>query len=399
MNKDKVLSSFFCDNSLNELAKSVGEEFLCPIIITDCAFHIVCSYSYLNYADAAYKTAVRHSELSFSACTQIAEKLNENKNHFWICMGENNLYVASLSSGGVLLGYILYIFKSAEDAIPKSEDFLFCESLLAKQLYLELHCCDSANSTSQEILEDLLGGKFSDKNIFDIQVGGTYLSHFSPSRFAVIDFCKSIEHDSSSGFVKDKINLYFHGAHPFLYRNQIILFIHEDSDIYNLNLLANEFKLKIIVSKRLGALFDMCVHYKLISDIFNTDSFLKKDCCVAFERDYLLLAKLYKQKDFPIDSKINSLFKYDLKNKSEFCLTLYNYFICSRSLKKTSQKMFTHSNTVLYRIQKAKNDFDIETDNADMHFCYLFSLACALLKLGCEDLFIHNSDTGGKDYV
>ena len=98
MNKDKILSSFFCDNSLNELAKSVGEEFLCPVIITDCAFHIVCSYSYLNYADSAYKTAVRHSELSFSACTQIAKELNENKNHFWICIGENNLYVASLSS-------------------------------------------------------------------------------------------------------------------------------------------------------------------------------------------------------------------------------------------------------------------------------------------------------------
>ena len=95
-----------------------------------------------------------------------------------------------------------------------------------------------------------------------------------------------------------------------------------------------------------------------------------------------------KENDYHIDDKISSLLKHDLKNNTEFCLTLYTYIICNHSLKKTAENMHTHSNTVLYRIQKAKEEFEIDTDNSELHFYYLISLSLSLLELGYDEMFI-----------
>ena len=50
--------------------------------------------------------------------------------------------------------------------------------------------------------------------------------------------------------------------------------------------------------------------------------------------------------------------------------------------------MHTHSNTILYRIQKAKEEFEIDTDNSKLHFYYLISLSLSLLELGYDEMFI-----------
>ena len=95
-----------------------------------------------------------------------------------------------------------------------------------------------------------------------------------------------------------------------------------------------------------------------------------------------------KQNNYQIDKNISSLLYHDLNNNTDFCLTLYTYIICNHSLKKTAENLHAHSNTVLYRIQKAKDEFEIDTDNSELHFYYLISLALCLLELGHEDIFI-----------
>ena len=60
--------------------------------------------------------------------------------------------------------------------------------------------------------------------------------------------------------------------------------------------------------------------------------------------------------------------------------TLYYYLISSRSLKKTCDALFTHRNTVLYRIRRIQEDFLIPLDDTVMHTELLLGTALLLFE-------------------
>lgn len=62
---------------------------------------------------------------------------------------------------------------------------------------------------------------------------------------------------------------------------------------------------------------------------------------------------------------LGSLVKYDEEKGTEFIDTLTNYFKHSGNLKRVSEEMFTHYNTIIYRIQRIKEITDIDFDNYD----------------------------------
>lgn len=62
---------------------------------------------------------------------------------------------------------------------------------------------------------------------------------------------------------------------------------------------------------------------------------------------------------------LGSLVKYDEEKGTEFIDTLTNYFKHSGNLKRVSEEMFTHYNTIIYRIQRIKEITDIDFENYD----------------------------------
>ncbi|KRQ87599.1 Purine catabolism regulatory protein [Caloramator mitchellensis] len=61
---------------------------------------------------------------------------------------------------------------------------------------------------------------------------------------------------------------------------------------------------------------------------------------------------------------IHRLEEYDLKKSTEFVKTLKAYFECNGNLKKMSESLFTHYNTILYRLQRIKEitGMDVEKE-------------------------------------
>lgn len=389
MDKKVMLEFFFNNNSFNALAQEISASLSCPIVITDNAFHIISSVSSIEYGDPIYKTAISHSKLSEETCMYITKNIDEGLNHFCIKSGENNFCVGVLKNSGTIIGYVLYFFD-----INKTEehDLFFCEGLLAKQLFLERYCSSTSISTAEEILIDLLNGEYSCENIFDMQISGTFLSHFSAKRFAVIFFSNMNEFEEKHSTILRKCKDYFHASHPFVYKDKIILFLHKDHDINQVEDIVKSLQLNVMVSDDLDKLYVMDKHYNrmcTIRDFLTEKSKLKQ---VTYEHSYSVLIYLLhlKQNNYQIDKNISSLLYHDLNNNTDFCLTLYTYIICNHSLKKTAENLHAHSNTVLYRIQKAKDEFEIDADNPELHFYYLISLALCLLELGHEDVFILN---------
>lgn len=61
---------------------------------------------------------------------------------------------------------------------------------------------------------------------------------------------------------------------------------------------------------------------------------------------------------------LEPLVRYDNEKDSELVKTLQMYFECGGNLKRISEEMFTHYNTIIYRMQRIKDITDINMDNA-----------------------------------
>ena len=110
-------------------------------------------------------------------------------------------------------------------------------------------------------------------------------------------------------------------------------------------------------------------------------------CSVAQLRTPLLLKNLDSRDDL-ISPELRVLAEYDRKKGTQYCETLYFYLIYSRSLKKTCDALFTHRNTVLYRIERIRNDFLIPLDDPKSHAELLFGVALLLFQKEGPDFFL-----------
>ena len=62
---------------------------------------------------------------------------------------------------------------------------------------------------------------------------------------------------------------------------------------------------------------------------------------------------------------IKPLIEYDKINNSELIKTLKAYFECDGNMKKISEKMYMHYNTIIYRVQKINDITGLDLDNGD----------------------------------
>ena len=110
-------------------------------------------------------------------------------------------------------------------------------------------------------------------------------------------------------------------------------------------------------------------------------------CYVSQLRTPLLLKNLDSRDDL-VSPELRVLAEHDRKKGTQYCETLYLYLIYSRSLKKTCDAVFTHRNTVLYRIERIRDDFLIPLDDPERHAELLFGVAILLFQKEGPDFFL-----------
>ena len=89
---------------------------------------------------------------------------------------------------------------------------------------------------------------------------------------------------------------------------------------------------------------------------------------------------------------MRALGERDREEDTLYCLTLYTYLICHHSLQETCARLFTHRNTVLYRVKRMREDFDIPIDDPAQHLALLISAAMMLMEQGREDVFMPGNE-------
>ncbi len=80
-----------------------------------------------------------------------------------------------------------------------------------------------------------------------------------------------------------------------------------------------------------------------------------------------------------INETLGEIIKYDQEKGAELIKTLEVYFECNGKLKKVTEKMFVHYNTILYRLDRIQQITGISLDDATA--CLNLQLALKLLKI------------------
>lgn len=389
-----LITEFFEQDDLQQLALDVGIFLDCPLLVLDDSYRVVAHFCPVGFSDPLFRGAVSQGVITYESSSVISRSpaLNEGCADM-IKLGESPFRrrFAPLICTGVRLGYLICVDTDGHLTKISAEIWRQIDLILAKQLYIETSRQDKPFETTEDILMHLLDGGFPSASYYRLQTVGTYLADFHPSAFALMDLTAYHSQYPGVHHLKEEIDERYPDSHSFLYKGDIFLFLHRDSDVDILIELAKEFDLKVIVSEAIRDLYDLPSLYRAAHDaldmILGSNYHGEKVCSVAQLRTPLLLKNLDSRDDL-ISPELRVLAEHDRKKGTQYCETLYLYLIYSRSLKKTCDALFTHRNTVLYRIERIRDDFLIPLDDPERHAELLFGVAILLFQKEGPDFFL-----------
>lgn len=391
---ETLLEQFFAQDDLGKLTVSTGELLGCPLLVLDDTFHVAAHYLPLGFSDALFETAVRRGEISYEAGAIISENAMLTAgwaDYVQLADSPYRRRFAPLVSAGVRLGCLICVDTDGHlEKIPP-QTWELVEHILSKQMFVEASHQDKLFETAEDILMHLLDGGFSSAAHFQLQASGTYLADFHPRAFALIDL--ETYHSAYMGkrHLKEELEAQIPDSHPFLYKGDVFLFLHREGDGDIFSELAEEFQLKILISAPIDDLFTLPQLYRTAREaleLMKDARFHGESVCSAQQlRTPLLLKNLEGRGDL-VSSELRRLAVHDREKGTQYCETLYHYLTCCHSLIKTSNALYTHRNTVLYRIRRLQEDFLIPLEDPSLHADLLLGVSLILFESKGPDFFL-----------
>ena len=391
---DMLLTDFFSRDDLKRLTMDAGAVLACPVLVLDEAFRVIAHCAPDGPVDEIFQGAVRSGEITYEAGAMIERSPTlaaGEPDYINLADSPYRRRFSTLSSSGVKLGYLVCVDVDGRlESIP-AQTWENVEQVLSKQLFIEVSRQNKPFEAVEDILICLLNGGFSSQARFWLQASGTYLADFHPHTFVLIDLTAYRTAHIGKRNLKDELRVRFGDAHPFLYKGDILFFLKNAGEEEALPPLAEQFQLNVFVSDPLDNLYNLPTLYctarealELMADERYHGSHV---CHLSQLRCAMLLKTLENRRDL-ISSEVRALASCDKARGTQYCETLYRYLTCSRSLKETCEALYTHRNTVLYRIRKMREDFGIALDDPSGYTDLLLGVSLALFHAKGPDFFV-----------
>ena len=381
-----LMADFFAQDDLARLTADAGELLDCPLMVIDDAFRVAAHYAPPGFTDPLFDRAVQHGAITYVAGAIISRSpaLSAGApDYVEVADSTRRRRFAPLISAGVRLGYLICVDIGGHLADIPAETFRTVETVLAKQLFVEASRQDKPLGTAEEILMHLLDGGFPSAAYFRLQASSTYLADFHPAAFALIDLAAYHALYLGKSQLKDELTYLFYASHPFLYQGDVILFLHEGYDPAGFDALVEEFHLKVVISEPITDLYGLPALYRTARealDLIADTGFHGGSVYHAEQLRTLLMLTAARRYRSLILPQVKALAACDREKGSQYCETLYTYLTCGRSLKDTCAALFTHRNTVLYRVRRMQQSFGIPLDDPAAHTQLLLATSLLLLE-------------------
>lgn len=388
MDLKTFLDDFMNCDDLGLLTRDAAELFECPAMVVDMAFQAVSWHEPQGFADPPFQASVQRGSLSYETGSTLAG-IDAQARFVTLPDSPYRRRFSLLVTGGVPVGYLILVDVGDRLALEDPRLFTSVESALAKQLMLETGRSGSLQTTEESVLQHLLEGKFTDESLFELQAAAAGLKFFAPRRMALANLELYRSANWSDNALRSTLLDYFPKCRPLMHRGEVVFFLNSDPDMALFRHLARQFNLRIVVSAPIGRLFSLPETYADALELMNALLPRFGGCFAEAAEPWLgltLVKRLQGSERLALPA-VRRLDERDREDESLYCLTLYTYLICHHSVQETAARLFTHRNTVLYRVRRMKEDFGIPLDDPDQRLALLLSAAMMLMRQGREDAF------------
>ncbi|MBQ6326993.1 MAG: helix-turn-helix domain-containing protein [Clostridia bacterium] len=389
MNLQTFLDDFLNNDDLKLLVQDAGELFHCPVMVVDVAFRAIAWHSPAGFEDKMFQGSAARGCLTYETSSFLAGHTT-GAQYVTLPDSPYQRRFSPLITGGVLVGYLILV--DVHNALRTMDEALFpqAESALAKQLSLEISRSSQAASTRESVLIRLLEGSFTDESLFRLQAEAAGLGRFSPKRLALANLELYLDTQWTEDALRSALLDIFPSSRPLIHDGNVVFFLNSEPDMTLFHNISEQFRLRIAISAPIENLFRLPEVYAVTRELMGHLLPLRPDpfaVCVEHFCALLLLRRLSGCEELALPA-VRALAEHDAREQTLYCQTLYTYLCCHHSLQETCAALYTHRNTVLYRIRRMKEDFDIPVDDPSQHLPLLVSTALMLWAQGQEALFM-----------
>lgn len=387
MDLQTFMDDFMNKDDLDLLTKDASLLFGCPAMVVDMAFRAVSWHCPPDFDDPPFQSSVERGSLTYETGSFLIG--SDTQAHF-VKLADSPFRrrFSPLVTGGTPVGYLILVDVDRMLEFQDAQTYSAVESALAKQLKLEVNRGSSMQTTEESVLQNLLEGRFSDETMFELQAATAGLRYFAPRRVALVNLELYRSTNWSENALKSNILDYFPMSKPLVHNGGVVFFLNSDPDMALFEALSQRFSLRVVISAPIPRLYRLHAAYAAAQALMETLlPNRERPFAVMYETYHALMLLKSLKGDFILPA-VRALGERDRQDETLYCLTLYTYLACHHSLQETCRRLYTHRNTVLYRMRRIREDFNIPIDDPESHLSLLVSAALTLIALGREDVFM-----------
>jgi purine catabolism regulator len=226
------------------------------------------------------------------------------------------------------------------------------------------------------VLTDYFYGRFPDKKSFANRLASTVVRSNSEYLVAIYDTEHYNVHDYFSEELKNHIQDSFPRSIPVIYENDLIVLIDVGKDnkiMHTYQDRAREFlrehHLRVGFSDAFTDAYALEEYRRQAKKALLFSRLQTHRLCAMYDEyklyDLLMRAKQGNGLEKFIANGCGAIIDYDLANSTEYLKTAFFYIYFMKNLKQVADALVVHKNTISYRINKMKELFTLDLENAE----------------------------------
>ncbi len=380
-----LMETFISGASLQDIITRTEQMIDNPIMVIDNSYRVICESGSESCGDVVWCENIKNGYCSYEFITQfnrISEVRNISTNSDAFLSGCLNSplrrSICKLRDGGHILGYLLAIELNSPFTELKME-ILELVSKLVSRMIAHTDSVSFGGSSMQNLFSDMLSGRLKSKDILQNYLNYSHIKMES-SYYLISVNIKDYNlqgHPTNNTLEQELSKIMDYTLTACVGTNIIFLTERRDSLVSVTNELQRhrdfftDNNLTVAVSDNFTSLEDLSIYYRQTNFTHRTIRRLNLDEKTICTYDNLRIMDIITRNptlDNYLDlvgSDYVNIRQYDDEHNTEYSKTLYYYIRWNHNLNRVAEILCVHKNTVSYRIQRAKELFDL--DLKDFH--------------------------------
>lgn len=392
--QEDFLDFAFHVNNIHQLIEKGAELLGNPVSVFDSHYYTVAYSDTHGIEDDVWLAGKTRGYCLFEYAAMLhgLDHIREHSAPFRVFddFGPHRRRISPLISNSVTIGYLTVLEYNHD--LDETPDDLYdlVIGAVTKELAIEQAIKQSRRTDSAEfLLLNLLNTEFANRMLYEQRVLGTEFEQAHRYRLLSIDMSGFCSRTTGEQHFKAQLSSLFPKAWTVFHHQYVVLLF----DCGNFKT-AESWETPIAECLGRYGLYAGC------SDEFDDLYCIREHYCHAVTAEMLarklkhteLIAMydVYKlwamvstiepsRRTQYLSSALLRLWEFDRKGGSEYTETLFAYLECGESLERTAKKLHIHRNTVVYRIEKIKERFELNFDSTYCNFQNY--IGCMLLEL------------------